>query len=457
MKSIFLLPLFCLSVVAGAQNWMYDFEEASVKAQKEGKLILLHFSGSDWDTPSRQMKEFIFESPAFQQYSDDQLILVQADFPRKIKNRLSRAQLLHNEALAEQYNTEAQFPKTLLLEAKGKVIHSWKGNPNSSPDIFIAGIKQFGFRANGQKAFTHTAQLMGSRFDFTVVCSNQDWADRCFESVVTEVTRIEKMLTSKTEDSEVAKINNNAGIKPVVVEEELLELISEANKISMQTRGAFDLTFAGLDKKIWPLNGSLEQRPDSASLAEAIRLIDYRKVIIDDSLNTVFLAEKEMEIGFEDIKKGYAVEKAKALLRQRGITSGVIKTGGNLITWGKQPNGEDWTIAAAGSDEVPKFFSNLKIKEQAVVSSYESEKFVTLRDENYKYIIDPRFGYIIGGLKSVSIICPNATLADALATALFVMGESEGIDLINQLEGVECIILDEAGELYTSHNIEVNE
>ncbi len=134
-----LLTGFYLFSITG---WETDFESAKKKADTEHKFILLNFSGSDWCGPCIRLHDEIFGSPSFKDFADKKLVLVNADFPRLNKNQLSKDQQKKNEKLADKYNPEGSFPLTLLLDAQGKVIKTWDGYPNTSPEQFTAQIKE---------------------------------------------------------------------------------------------------------------------------------------------------------------------------------------------------------------------------------------------------------------------------------------------------------------------------
>ena len=174
-----------------------------------------------------------------------------------------------------------------------------------------------------------------------------------------------------------------------------------------------------------------------------------------DSMS-VFLKEKNMKIGFGTIGKGYAANKAKQLMQSMGIENGVVNASGDLISWGNQIDGQEWSIAITDPKDKTKTIGWLNISNQAVVTSGNYEKFVEFDGVRYSHIINPKTGMPASGTKSVTIICPDAELADALATSVFILGEKEGIDLINKLKGMECFLINDQDELKTSQNLKLN-
>lgn len=456
------LVLLCGRPVPAQSNlfWTTSFEIAKQQAMKEQKLILLNFSGSDWCAPCIKMKQEIFNTEDFEAFAKNALVLLNADFPRGRKNKLAPEQQAQNEQLAEQYNRRGSFPMTVLLQADGTFLQAWEGLPKMTVTEFIAAIRQYQpetTKSTGAlQVFKRTLLLMGSRFTISVVGLEQAAAENQIDEAIAEIRRMEHLISSWDENSQTAEINRQAGIRPVKVDMELLDLIKRSKKISELTQGAFDITFGSIDKKIWHFDGTMTELPDSNLAQEAVKLINYRDIILDEEAQTVFLKRSGMRIGFGAIGKGYAAEKAKALLQAKGVKAGVINAGGDLTVWGDQPNGTPWTIGIANPDNKLDAFSYLEISNRAVVTSGNYEKYVEIGGKRYTHIIDPRTGYPVSGLKSVTIIGPNAELADALATSVFVLGREVGLDLINQMPGIYGIIVDDTGTISTSKQIEIN-
>ena len=299
-------------------------------------------------------------------------------------------------------------------------------------------------------------RLMGNRFELSVVSPDADWANDCISEAITEISRIERLLTTYSDDSQTAQINANAGIRPVPVDEEVFALIERSLRLSALTQGAFDITYGSIDKRFWNFDTTLTALPDPKIARQLVRLINYRNVVLDAEQRTVFLKEKGMRIGFGGIGKGYAAEQAKRMLRNRGVESGIVNAAGDLTTWGTQPNGQPWTIGIADPDQAKhQAFSYLAISGLAVATSGSYEKYALIDGKRYAHTIDPKTGYPVSGIKSVTILAPNAELADALATPVMVMGVRVGLDLINQMRQIACIIIDDNDALYTSTNIRI--
>jgi len=296
---------------------------------------------------------------------------------------------------------------------------------------------------------------MGSAFSFTSVSDSAEIAYKSNMDAINEVGRIEKLISSWDTASETSLINKNAGIKPVKVSKELIELIERCIKVSELSNGYFDISFASIDK-IWKFDGSKVDIPSDEEIAESIKNINYKNIIIDKVAQTVFLKEKGMKIGFGAIGKGYAADKAKEIMISHGIKSGVVNAGGDLISWGTKVNGQPWTIGIADPANKEDVICWLNVSDIAVVTSGNYEKFVEINGKRYCHIINPKTGWPVSGLSSVTVLCNNAELSDALATTIFVLGKDDGLKLANHLEGVECIIINDKNEIFYSNNIATN-
>lgn len=297
---------------------------------------------------------------------------------------------------------------------------------------------------------------MGNRFELSVVLDNAPQAEEHLEAAIAEIRRIEALLTTFSPDSQTNQINQQAGVNPVVVDREVFGLIARSLRISDLTQGAFDITYGSIDERFWNFDTTMTTLPNRETARQAVRLINYKNVVLNEAECSVFLREAGMRIGFGGIGKGYAAEMARRLLIGQGVSAGVVNAAGDLTTWGNTPTGQPWTIGIADPDTRAKAFSKLTISNLAVATSGNYEKFVLIGGKRYSHTIDPRSGYPVSGLKSVTILAPNAEIADALATPVMVMGRDVGLHLINQMTQIGCIIVDDNNRLFTSKNIRIS-
>jgi len=306
-----------------------------------------------------------------------------------------------------------------------------------------------------QEIHRRTLKLMGSRFDISIVANDTISANNSINLAIEEITRIEKLISSWDKNSQTFEINKNAGIKPVKVDIELYKLIERSLAISKLTDGAFDISYASMDK-IWKFDGSMKTMPSEEKIKASVAKVGFQNIVLDEENQTVFLKLKGMKIGFGAIGKGYAADKAKDLLLLKGVKAGIINASGDMNTWGTQPNGDEWTIAITNPLNKNNAFALLPISNKAVVTSGNYEKYVTFNNTKYTHIINPKTGYPSSGIISVSVFSPKAELADALATSIFVMGLEVGINRINQLKGIECVVIDNQGNIHTSNNLNIH-
>ena len=293
---------------------------------------------------------------------------------------------------------------------------------------------------------------MGTRFEITLV-STQEVANQYLNAAQGEIERIERLISSWDANSQTAEINRQAGIKPVKVAKELYDLIARSIEISKITQGAFDISYAALDP-VWFFDGRMKAVPSESQRLKSVQNIGFKDLVLNAKEQTVYLPKKGMKIGFGAIGKGYAADATKKLMKSLGVSSGIINASGDLTSWGKKPDGTDWQVGISNPENPAKVFSWFPVRDAAVATSGNYEKYVTLEGKQYSHIMDPRTGMPVSGIKSVTVFAPNAELADAFATAVFIMGIDSGIDTISQLPGMSCIIVDAENNIHHSPNIQ---
>ena len=311
-----------------------------------------------------------------------------------------------------------------------------------------------GLSAHAQIVHKRKLSLLGSPFEITVVAKDTLEANQYEELAVAEVKRIENLISDWIPTTPISEINKNAGIKPVKVPQELIDLIERSIKISKLTDGAFDISYASMDK-IWKFDGSMKEMPSPEAIKKSVAKVGYQNIIIDKEQQTVFLKLDGMKLGMGGIGQGYIADKIKALLLSKGCVAGLVNVSGDISTWGKQPDGKPWKVGIKNPMNKNKIFATFPLEDTAVETSGSYEKYVTFNGKRYSHIIDTRTGYPATGLISVSVFAKTTELADALATGVFVLGKEVGMDLVNQLPGIGCIMVDEEGKVITSKNIDI--
>jgi len=308
---------------------------------------------------------------------------------------------------------------------------------------------------NAQEKYTRTLKLMGCRFDITVIASNEAEGNTYIDIAAKEISRIENLISEWDSTTQISEVNRYAGVKPVKVDKEVFDLIVRSIKISELTDGAFDVTWAAMNH-IWKFDGSMKRLPTQDEIATAIAKIGYKNILLNEKDLTVYLKLKGMRLGFGGIGKGYSADKSAALLKSMGVAGGLISASGDITAWGKQPDGRPWMIGITNPFNKDKIFAWFPFEGNSIGTSGDYENFVEFNGVRYTHIIDPRTGWPVHGIASVTIFGPNAELSTALTKAIFVMGKDIGINVIKQLKGIEYVVVDDHGKIYTSDKIKLD-
>lgn len=303
-----------------------------------------------------------------------------------------------------------------------------------------------------KKAHHHPVKLMGCGFVFTAIHDSPQVAWDAIRAAEKEVIRIENLISSWLEDSETSMVNNAAGVNPVKVSNELFELIARSIKIAKLTQGAFDIS-GTLSRYYWNFNKMDNPWLPDSEINELKRLINYKNIILDEGRSTVFLRESGMKIGFGGIGKGYAAQRAKLIMQSFGVEDGLINASGDLLAWGTPMRSENWSISIPNPMDRNLNLLSIDIVNGSVVTSGSYENYTVIDGKRYSHIINPRTGTPVTHTKNVTVICPDAEFGDALATSLSVLPIQEGLNLINYLSGVECIIIDANDTAHYSENL----
>ncbi|MDQ6469765.1 FAD:protein FMN transferase [Flavobacterium sp. LHD-80] len=312
----------------------------------------------------------------------------------------------------------------------------------------------FSLSANAQVLRKRTTLLMGGRFDITIVAKDSLEAEQNINEVIAEITRIENLISDWKPDSQVSQVNQNAGIKPIKVDREVFELAQRAIKLSEITKGGFDVSFAAMDR-IWKFDGSMTEMPSAEAIKKSVEKVGYKNIILDSIQSTIFLKLKGMKIGFGALGEGYATDKCRAMMLAKGINAGIINGSGDMSTWGKQPNGTPWKIGITNPFNPEKLLAVVPLEQQAVTTSGSYEKFVIFNGKRYSHIINPATGYPATGLCSVTVFGPNAETANGLSTSLMVLGQKEGLILLQKHPEYSCLMITDKGKVIKSKNFNI--
>ncbi|MDU0370242.1 FAD:protein FMN transferase [Hymenobacter endophyticus] len=302
--------------------------------------------------------------------------------------------------------------------------------------------------------FTKEARLMGSHFTYTVVADNDTLGWNALNAALAETRRIDRLMSFWDSTSQITRINRAAGLRPVVVDQEVFDLIQRTLRISELSGGAFDVTFASADK-IYKFDRQEHPLPAPEVMKAAVARINYRNVLLDPAKRTVLLKEKGMRMNLAGVLQGYGIRRARQVLDKLGIKGGLLNGSGDILCWGRQADGSLWRVAIGDPDHPGSISSWVQVTDVAVVTAGNYEQYFTAAGRVYGHIINPATGMPATGLRSVTIICPDVELADCLDEVVFVKGAVDGLAFINTLKGVDCTLITDDNRTLVSKNMQV--
>lgn len=305
--------------------------------------------------------------------------------------------------------------------------------------------------ANAQTVGIRDTILMGSQFRITLVDVDSIAVEKSINKAIDEMVRIENLISDWKPTSQVSQINQNAGIKPIKVDQEVIDLTKRAIYFSEMTNGAFDISFATMDR-IWKFDGSMEKIPTKEEIEKAIEKIGYQNIILDEANSTIFLKKVGMKIGFGSTGKGYAADKARELMINLNIKAGIIDASGDMTSWGTQPNKNPWRIGITNPFNRHQMADILSLQNAAVTTSGDYEKFVMIDGVRYSHIINPKTGMPSTGLTGVTVIGPHAEMCNGFSTSMMVLGRKKGLKLINQQKNYAALLITDEGKIIHSKN-----
>jgi thiamine biosynthesis lipoprotein len=289
--------------------------------------------------------------------------------------------------------------------------------------------------------------LMGTFSRAVVIAGSERKARRCTEAAFSVQRRIDELMSYQREDSELSRINRDAADEPVRVNPLTFEVLQKSIYFSKLSDGAFDVTVGPL-MDLWKAAGEADAPPTEETLAEARAKVGYENLILDEKNMTVRFAVKGMKIDLGGIGKGYAVDKSIEAMKDLGATGGMVDLGGNIRCFGQPPRGQEyWRVGLQDPNVAPddvdasRILLVLAVTDEGVATSGDYRRFVKVHGEKESHILDARTGKGANKLVSDTIIAPDAIMADALSTAVNVLGPEKGLALIERLPGVEAILI----------------
>lgn len=301
--------------------------------------------------------------------------------------------------------------------------------------------------SDGDSAKTATSQpLVQTTYALgTVITINlfDEGSDELMTRMIKRINDIERLMSSQLSDSEVSEIARNAGVEATIVSDDTYKVIERAVHYASLADGRFDPT-AGPIIKLWGVGTKQAKVPEEAAIEEALTLINYKLIEMNAQDKTVFLPNKGMLLDLGSIAKGYAADELVKILKEEGITKAMIDLGGNIYAYGEKPGGKSWNVGIRTPYDIKNsYFGYVTLANKTVVTSGPYERFFEEDGQMYHHIFDARTGYPTSTeVVSVSIVADKSMDADALSTLLFTMTPEKGLELIETMEGIDCLYLD---------------
>nr|WP_280639326.1 FAD:protein FMN transferase [Clostridium botulinum] len=308
-----------------------------------------------------------------------------------------------------------------------------------------------GCNSKPEEPVSRETYLMGTIINIKAYGKN---ADKAVQSSVDKISDIENKMSLNISTSEVNKINKNAGIAPVKVSKNTFDVVKASLIYSEKSKGSFDITVEPL-VSLWGIGTDKARIPSKDEISNALKLINYKDVIINEKESTVMLKRKGQAIDLGAIAKGYTADELKKVLLNYNVSSAFLSLGGNVYVLGNKPDKTPWKIGVQNPLE-PRgdYLGIVSVSDKSVVTSGNYERFFERNGKRYHHIFDTKTGYPAEkGLISVSIISDKSIDGDALSTSVYTLGLDEGKKLIESLKGVEAIFVTNDKKVYITSGL----
>ena len=295
-----------------------------------------------------------------------------------------------------------------------------------------------------------TRPMMGTEVSVYLWSEDPAAGQLALEDVFADAVRIDHLMSTYRDDSAISKINRLAAESAVATGDELLQLIQRSLDISVLTKGAFDITYDSIGQHYDFRAG---QRPDEKTVQSELKNIDYRNVQLDQLAGSVRFLKVGTRINLGGIAKGYVVERGVEILRRHGVQHGIVTAGGDSRLLGDR-RGRPWMVGVRDPRNDSQVAVTLPLQDEAISTSGDYERFFDEDGIRYHHIIQPSTGEPANGVRSATVIGPDAVMTDALSTSVFVMGVDRGLRLISTLPDYESVVIDANGQVYFSDGLQ---
>lgn len=307
-----------------------------------------------------------------------------------------------------------------------------------------------------RRAYHRTEARMKTFLRIDIVHGDEARAKTLLAEAFDRADALIQVINAWDQSSPLAEVNRMAGIGPVHVPRILFDLVERALKICAFTDGRFDITFASMDR-VWYFDRPMERLPTHEEVARSVAHVDYRHIELLHGEQAIHVRNIGTKIELGAIGKGFICEQLKRSLQERGVTDGLINAGGDLVAWGNNEDDAPWTITVVDPRQHDRVIGRFPVSDHAVATSGDYERFVDIDGVRYTHIVDPRTGWPVQGIRSVTVTYPDAELADALCTAVFLSGVHGGTALMEQVEGLHGFIVDDEGKHHFSSEFKTQE
>ena len=296
-----------------------------------------------------------------------------------------------------------------------------------------------------------TQMQMGTLVTITVVTSDKTIGNRAMQDGFDEIKRLEGLLSTWRADSELSRVNQEAGRQPVFVSQETADLVARSLEIVRLTHGAFNIAL-GPAIEAWSVT-DLQHIPDDDELHRLKPLVDWAHVQVNTNARTIYLASMNMRIDIGGIGKGYAADQAVRAMKRAGVVGGVVALSGDIKTFGELPGGNGFPVGIKHPREEGTVIAVLDLKNEAISTAGDYERFFERDGVRYHHILDPETLKPARSCQSVTVVAKEGIMADGLDTGIFVLGPVQGMALVEQLPDIEAVIIDHQGKMTVSSGL----
>jgi thiamine biosynthesis lipoprotein len=292
---------------------------------------------------------------------------------------------------------------------------------------------------------------MGTVVSITAVSSDTETAQQAIQAGFQEIKRLEQLLSTWRQDSELSRVNSSAGNRAVPVSQETYELVRHSLDITELTGGGFNIAI-GPAVEAWSVT-ERQDIPRAEDLAQLKGLVDWRDIQMNPERHTIFLARAGMRIAVGGIGKGYAADRAAEAMKEAGARGGVVALSGDIKAFGTLPETAGFQVGVRHPRE-DRLLATLNLQDEAISTAGDYERYFERDGIRYHHILDPSTLQPARDCQSVTVVAPEGITADGLDTGIFVMGREQGMELVERLPGVGAIIVDRNGRIWISSRLQ---